>query len=78
MKRKAADAAFKPALTRIESRQDATTRAALAIIASETAAVDAKTDRLRAARLAQEAATPPELPKAGKRRRASQGTAKTR
>ena len=78
MKRKAADAAFKPAMTRIESRQDATTRAALAIIASETAAIEAKTDRLRAARLAREAAAPPELPKAPKRRRASQGASKAR
>ncbi|MBN9022073.1 MAG: hypothetical protein J0H08_08260 [Rhizobiales bacterium] len=69
MKRIPADGVFKPAMTRIESRQDATTRAALAIIASESAAVDAKTDRLRAARLAHEAQNP-EPPKTPKRRRA--------
>ena len=65
----AAEAVFKPALTRIESRQDATTRAAMAIIASESAAVDAKTDRLRAARLAHEAQNPAPA-KTTKRRRA--------
>ena len=70
VKHKTAHAAFKATPSRTESRQDATTRAALAIIASESAATDAKTDRLRAARLAHEAANPPEPAKTTKRPRA--------
>ncbi len=70
MRHRSAEAAFKPKLSRIESRQDATTRAAWTIIATESAAVDAKTERLRAARLAQEANAPPVLPKAKRARRA--------
>ncbi|MGO4841054.1 hypothetical protein AB4144_53255 [Rhizobiaceae sp. 2RAB30] len=46
---------FKPAPSRIEAKSDATTKAAQVILAGEEAARIAKTERLRAARLAQEA-----------------------
>ncbi|MFC7051081.1 hypothetical protein ACFQI3_00090 [Hansschlegelia quercus] len=59
------ETAFKP-----EAKGDATTRAARAIIDGEIAQRDAKTARLRAARLAKEAedlaAAPPIVPKATK------------
>lgn len=51
-----ADAPVKPKPSKLESRSDATTEAARNIIGAEVAARIAKTDRLRAARLAQEAA----------------------
>lgn len=51
-----ADAPVKPKPSKLESRSEATTEAARNIIGAEVAARIAKTDRLRAARLAQEAA----------------------
>jgi hypothetical protein len=69
MKHRAAEAAFKPKRSRIESRQDATSRAAWAIIATASAAIDAKTARLRAERLASEAMILPVEAKPGRRRR---------
>lgn len=48
-------AVFKPKSTRTESKAEATTAAAAAIISSEVRAREAKTARLRAARLAQPA-----------------------
>lgn len=47
---------FKPVPTRTESTRDTTSRVAREIIDSELGAVQAKTDRLRAARLAREQA----------------------
>jgi hypothetical protein len=62
---------FKPSPSRHEAATDATTRAAREIIDSEKAARNAKTERLRTARLAREASgeTPP--PPAKKSRRKS-------
>lgn len=55
-----ADRVFKPKPSQAELRVDATTKAARAIIREEATARDAKTERLRAARLAQEPVeTPP-------------------
>lgn len=51
-----ADVHVKPKASKLESRSEATTEAARTIIGAEVAARIAKTDRLRAARLAQEAA----------------------
>jgi len=53
---------FKPKPTAIETKQDATTRAARQIIDGEAAVREQKTERLRLARLASEATnanTPP-------------------
>jgi hypothetical protein len=47
---------FKPKPTAIETKQDATTKAARAIIDTEASARDRKTERLKLARLAQEEA----------------------
>jgi hypothetical protein len=64
------ETAFKP-----EAKGDATTRAARAIIDGEIAQRDAKTARLRAARLAKEAedlaSAPPVLPKVTKAKAAA-------
>jgi hypothetical protein len=61
MRRRAEPSLFKPKLSQTEIKVDATTRAARAIVDEEADARDAKTERLRAARLAQEAAdAPPE------------------
>ena len=46
---------FKPTPSRNEAKNDMTTRVAREIIESEAAARTAKTERLRAARMAQEA-----------------------
>ncbi|WP_292295496.1 hypothetical protein, partial [Mesorhizobium sp.] len=46
---------FKPKPTAIETKQDATTRAARQIVNGEAAAREQKTERLRLARLASEA-----------------------
>lgn len=71
------DGAFKPTAPRKEpptasrrdSRSDSTTKAAKEIIESEAAARNAKTARLRAARLAHEAAQPaPPAKKAARKR----------
>lgn len=48
---------FKPKPTAIETKQDVTSRAARQIIDSEAAIRERKTERLRLARLANEAAT---------------------
>jgi hypothetical protein len=50
---------FAPKLSRQESRADATTSVARSILEAEQKARDAKTARLRALRLAQEAEAPP-------------------
>ena len=47
---------FKPRLSKSESKSDATSRAAWEILDGEAAARAAKSERLRAARLAREAA----------------------
>ena len=61
---------FKPTPSRTEAKSDATTRAAREIIDSEAAARIAKTERLRAARLAREAVeTPKPAPKKAVRKR---------
>lgn len=54
-----AAAVFQPKASRQETKADTTTRAAWEIIDSEAAAREAKTQRLRAARLALEAADEP-------------------
>ncbi|HET7716460.1 MAG TPA: hypothetical protein VFK86_12625 [Bauldia sp.] len=59
---------FKP--SRLESRADNTTRVARMIVESESANRDAKTERLRLARLAREAEESASAPaKSGKARR---------
>ena len=60
---------FKPAPSRTEVKGDATTRVARQIIDLEAAARIAKTERLRAARLAQEAEAPVAAPKKPARKR---------
>jgi hypothetical protein len=63
---------FKPKPTAIETKQDATTRAARQIIDGEAAKREQKTERLRLARLAMEATntdTPPEQKPATRRKR---------
>lgn len=67
MKRPLADSVFKPTLSRTESKNDTTTRVARGIVDSEAAAMIAKTERLKAARLAREATE--ERPVAPARRR---------
>ncbi|MDR7034465.1 hypothetical protein [Mesorhizobium sp. BE184] len=64
MKDALAEGIFKPKPTTAEAKGDATTRAARTIIGSEVALRDAKTERLRKARLAQEALEPAPEPKA--------------
>jgi len=60
---------FKPAASRPEEKGDATTRAARDIMDGEAAARDAKTERLRTARLAKEAMEPvPVVKKTAKKR----------
>ncbi len=63
MKNPVPEGIFKPKPTASEVKGDATTRAALTIINGEAAARDAKTERLRKARLAQEALAPAAAPK---------------
>jgi hypothetical protein len=63
MKRRSEPSLFKPKLSQTEIRVDATTRAARAIVDEEATARDAKTERLRAARLAQEAIDGPPVQK---------------
>lgn len=63
MKDALADGIFKPKPTTAEAKGDATTRAALTIINGEASAREAKTERLRQARLAQEALEPAPVPK---------------
>lgn len=60
---------FQPKSSKPEAKADATTRMARAIIDSEAAAREAKTERLRAARLAQEATAKPVVGTAKKARR---------
>ena len=59
MKRRSEPSLFKPKLSQSELKVDATTRAARAIINEEANARDAKTERLRAARLRKEATESP-------------------
>jgi hypothetical protein len=56
---------FKP--SRSEAKADTTTRTARMIVESETAIREAKTERLRLARLAMEAAQPVVVPTKAKR-----------
>lgn len=55
----AINAVFQPKASRQEAKADATTRVAREIIDREVTAREAKTERLRAARLAREAAAEP-------------------
>lgn len=59
-----ANAVFKPKPSRQEAKADSTARIAQAIIDGEAAARDAKTARLRALRLANEATSEPKASKA--------------
>jgi hypothetical protein len=66
-----ADAIFRPTVSTREAKTDLTTRVAREIMDGEVAAREAKTERLRAARLAMEAAAPapePPAPKVRKKR----------
>ena len=58
MRNAIAEAVFKPKRTARESKGDATTLAAREIMDKETAARESKTERLKLARLAKEAAEP--------------------
>ncbi|MBN9076650.1 MAG: hypothetical protein BGN87_14440 [Rhizobiales bacterium 65-79] len=70
MKRPSETAFFKPKLSQSEKRVDATTLAARAIVEEEASSRDAKTARLRAARLAQAPDEPaPEKAAAGKKKK---------
>ncbi|MGE0500872.1 MAG: hypothetical protein AB7I79_04335 [Rhizobiaceae bacterium] len=62
---------LKPSASQREAKSDTTTKVAWQIIDGEAAARSAKTERLRAARLAQESTETPEPPKkkAPKRKR---------
>lgn len=59
---------FKPKSTRMETKADITTAAATAIIETEAKAREAKTARLRAARLAQEETAAPVETKRARRK----------
>jgi hypothetical protein len=63
MKRRSEPGLFQPKLSASETKGDATTRAAQAITDAEANARDAKTERLRAARLRKEAIEGPVLVK---------------
>ncbi|MDN5928671.1 MAG: hypothetical protein L0I29_16505 [Hyphomicrobiales bacterium] len=65
------DKVFKPKPSQAELRVDATTRAARAIISEEVNARDAKTERLRAARLATEATEAPPIQKISAKKKTS-------
>jgi hypothetical protein len=65
------DKIFKPAKSKHETKSDATTKAAWDIIDTEASRRAAKTERLRAARLAQEEAAPPAPPVKKKAQRAA-------
>lgn len=60
---------FKPAPSRTEAKSDTTSRVARQIVDLEAAARLAKTERLRAARLAQETEAPVAAPKKPARKR---------
>lgn len=64
---------FKPVPSRVEAKTDATTRVARQIVDLEAAARSAKTERLRAARLAQESQAPATVPKKPAQKRKSSG-----
>jgi len=58
-----------PLPSRLETKSEATTKAAWQIIDAEASAKATKTERLRAARLAREDGGSPEIPKSGLRSR---------
>jgi hypothetical protein len=65
VRRSLPESIFKPKPTSSEAKADTTTKVARSIISAEMAAREAKTERLRLARLAQEAqAAPPTKAKA--------------
>ncbi|MEW9838536.1 hypothetical protein [Mesorhizobium marinum] len=59
MRKQIATGTFKPTLSRVDTKNDATTRAAREISKKEAAARIEKTERLRNARLAKEATVAP-------------------
>lgn len=63
------NAVFQPKPSKQETKADVTTKAARAIIDHEATAREAKTERLRAARLAQEEAAVADAPAAKKPRK---------
>lgn len=75
MKRRSEPSLFQPKLSSAETKGEVTTRAALAIIDEEANSREAKTERLRAARLQKEAIEGPvpikEIPEKKKTRRRS-------
>jgi hypothetical protein len=70
MRRQAETSLFQPKLSQMEKRVDATTRMAQAITDEEASAREAKTARLRAARLAREAAEGPPVQKVARKKKA--------
>lgn len=60
-------AVFKPTVSKSEAKADTTNRIALEIIHAEAAKRDAKTERLREARIAREAAESDPAPKKRKK-----------
>jgi len=58
------NAVFQPKPSKLEAKADATTRLVRSIIDGEVSARETKTERLRAARLAQEATAKPAAQKA--------------
>ncbi|WP_246506713.1 hypothetical protein [Mesorhizobium silamurunense] len=73
MKRIPEPGLFKPNPSRTEAKGDMTSRVARQIVDLEAAARIAKTERLRAARLAQEAEVPAAAPKKPARKRQAKG-----
>jgi hypothetical protein len=72
VRRSLPESIFKPKPTSSEAKADTTTKVARSIISAEMAAREAKTERLRLARLAQEAQSAPATKaKAPSRRRKS-------
>jgi hypothetical protein len=72
MKRQPEPSLFKPKLSQSELKVDATTRAARAIIDEEANARDAKTERLRAARLARQETEGPPVQKISEKKKTRQ------
>ncbi|WP_029351344.1 hypothetical protein [Bosea sp. 117] len=68
------DDVFKPNLSRTESKAESVSRVAKTAIRQEIASRDAKTARLRAARLARDAAAPAPEPVAPRRSRAKKAS----
>lgn len=67
------NAVFKPRLSRQETKADATTRIAREMVNAEVVKREAKTERLRLARLELEKNTPPPATEASPKKKATRG-----